>query len=174
MKLRNFTVIIILLILLTDMSYSQDRFDEIKRLAEKGDVVAQMNLGNKYYVGEGVPQNFTEAVKWYRKAADQGNAVAQFNLGVMYAKGQGVAKSDTEAAKWYRKAATQGSADSQNNLGVMYRPFPATRFVGAQGKWTKHRRKSIESYGRGSPLSALPVRDPPSLLIGVAMMYIYI
>ena len=40
--------------------------------------------------GQGVPQDYAEAVTWYRKAAEQGDADAQYNLGVMYAKGQGV------------------------------------------------------------------------------------
>jgi TPR repeat protein len=37
-----------------------------------------------YREGEGVPQNYAEALKWFRKAADQGNANAQFKLGIMY------------------------------------------------------------------------------------------
>lgn len=43
------------------------------RLAEEqGDVNAQCNLGNMYSNGQGVPQDYAEAVKWYRLAADQG------------------------------------------------------------------------------------------------------
>lgn len=30
-----------------------------------------------YYRGEGVDQDYTQALKWYRKAADQGDAFAQ-------------------------------------------------------------------------------------------------
>ena len=73
-----------------------------------------------YYKGEGVPKNYSEAMKWYRKAADQGNAEAQFNLGVMYDQGEGVPKNYTEAMQWYRKAADQGDANAQYNLGIMY------------------------------------------------------
>ena len=58
--------------------------------------------------GQGVPQDYAEAVKWYRKAADQGYAAAQTNLGLMYAHGQGVPQDYVEAVKWYRKAADQG------------------------------------------------------------------
>ena len=43
-----------------------------------------------YDNGRGVPQDDTEAVKWYRKAAEQGHAEAQNNLGVMYLNGRGV------------------------------------------------------------------------------------
>ena len=49
--------------------------------AEQGDVDAQLNLGNMYFNGEGVPQDDKAAVKWYRLAAEQGNARAQHNLG---------------------------------------------------------------------------------------------
>jgi len=45
---------------------------------------AQINLGIMYDTGLGVPQDYAEAVKWYRTAADQGRARAQNNLGVTY------------------------------------------------------------------------------------------
>ena len=32
-----------------------------------------------------MPQDYGEAVKWYRRAADQGDAQAQYNLGLWYA-----------------------------------------------------------------------------------------
>ena len=70
--------------------------------------------------GQGVPQDYAEAVNWYRKAADQGNADAQSNLGWMYCTGRGVPQDDAEAVSWYRKAADQGNAAAQSNLGWMY------------------------------------------------------
>ncbi len=77
-----------------------------------------------YARGQGVPQNYAEAVKWYRLAADQGNAFAQYNLGLMYANGEGVPQNYAEALKWYRLAADQGNAFAQINLGVMYARWP--------------------------------------------------
>ena len=71
-------------------------------------------------IRQGVPQDYAEAVKWYRLAAEQGDAVAQYNLGVMYDNGQGVPQDYAEAVKWYRLAAEQGYAHAQRNLGVMY------------------------------------------------------
>ena len=67
---------------------------------------------------DGVPQNDSTAVEWYRKAADQGHASAQSKLGWMYAQGRGVEQSDALAAEWYRKGAAQGEASAQNNLGL--------------------------------------------------------
>ena len=95
-------------------------FQSTKAKAEKGDAVAQCNLGVMYAEGEGVEKDYAEAVKWLRKAADQGDAGAQFNLGAMYVKGNGVDKDYAEAARWYRKAADQDNAQAQFNLGLTY------------------------------------------------------
>jgi uncharacterized protein len=43
-----------------------------------------------YSSGEGVPQNYAEAIRCYRLAAEQGDAGAQSRLGLMYANRQGV------------------------------------------------------------------------------------
>ena len=88
--------------------------------AEKGDAVAQLNIGLMYYNGQGVEQDYAEAAKWWRKAADQGDEAGQYNLGLMYYNGQGVEQDYAEAVKWYSKAADQGYAGAQNNLGVCY------------------------------------------------------
>ena len=45
--------------------------EAIQERAELGDVEAQNSLGAMYSKGEGVPKDYTEAVKWYRKAAEQ-------------------------------------------------------------------------------------------------------
>src|SRR5262250_1684755 len=87
-------------------------------LAEAGDPRAEAVLGSAYYRGRGVPQNDSEAAKWFRLAADKGNAVARFTLGVMYGEGRGVPQDYAEAARWYRRAAEQGDAQAQYNLGL--------------------------------------------------------
>ena len=89
-------------------------------LAEAGDADAQYNLGVMYNEGDGVLQDYKEAVKWFRLAAEQGHANAQYNLGQMYRKGNGVPQNYKEAVKWYRLAAEQGQVNAQYNLGVMY------------------------------------------------------
>ena len=67
-----------------------------------------------------VPQDYNEAIKWYRLAAEQGYSVAQSNLGFMYDNGFGTTQDYNEAVKWYRLAAEQGYSVAQFNLGVMY------------------------------------------------------
>jgi len=44
----------------------------------------------KFSFGHGVPQNYGEALKWYKNAAEQGLALAQLNLASMYKKAEGV------------------------------------------------------------------------------------
>ncbi|MCD7959462.1 MAG: sel1 repeat family protein [Ruminococcus sp.] len=77
---------------------------------------AQINLGVCYFCGHGVTQDYTKAVKWFRKAAEQGLAVAQNNLGWCYEHGEGVTQDYVKAKEWYRKAADQGNAKAKNNL----------------------------------------------------------
>jgi uncharacterized protein len=95
-------------------------FDVCLKKAEEGNKGAQYTLGVMYYFGKGVPQDYKEAVKWYRLAAEQGYAHAQFNLGLMYSQGEGGAEDYKEAVKWFRKAAEQGIPKAQGSLGVMY------------------------------------------------------
>lgn len=92
----------------------------LKREANAGNGTAQIGLGVMYAYGQGVPQDYTQAAKWYRKAAHQGLAKAQFLLGNLYEHGQGVPLSYTQAAQWYRKAAHQGFPPAQSNLGLLY------------------------------------------------------
>ena len=82
--------------------------------------MAQHSLGVMYDTGEGVLQDYAEAVGWYTRAAEQGYARAQHSLGVMYSEGKGVEQDYAEALRWYRKAADQGNAFAQSDLGGMY------------------------------------------------------
>ncbi len=99
---------------------SQDPTAELRQWAEQGDVHAQYNLGDMYENRRGVPQDYREAVRWYRAAAEQGLAKAQYNLGVMCENGTGTTQDYEEAVRWYRLAAEQEDAPAQYNLGVMY------------------------------------------------------
>ena len=89
-------------------------------LAQGGHAEAQTRLGAMYHQGEGVAQNYDEALKWFRLAATQGHATAQVFLGTMYLQGEGVPQNYTEAVKWFRTAAEQGDSGAQGRLGDMY------------------------------------------------------
>ena len=68
-----------------------------------------------YYHGDGVPQDYGEAMKWHSKAGEQGNASAQDSLGIMYAEGQGVRQDIVQAHMWFDLAAAQGDDKAKEN-----------------------------------------------------------
>ena len=91
-------------------AYDHGDYATILRIAEQGDAEAQNLLGIMYSNGEGVAQDYVEAVRWWRLAAKQGDAQGQFNLGVMYDLGFGVEQDYVQANHWFRLAAKQGNA----------------------------------------------------------------
>jgi TPR repeat protein len=108
-------------VLLITPAFSQEEvFKQALKRAEQGDIDAQLSVGMMYDFGQGVPQNYAEAIRWYRRSADRGNPAAQNNLGVMHMNGQGVPANAVEAARWIRMAADQGYAQAQMNLGWMH------------------------------------------------------
>ena len=122
--------------------------------SQLGDSDAQFKLGNMYYDGQGVVQDYKESVKWFTKAAEQGESAAQYNLGLMYTNGEGVVQDYKESVKWYRLAAEQGDSLAQYNLGE--------RFYNGKGviqdykeavKWFRlaaERGDSLAQYNLGS------------------------
>jgi TPR repeat protein len=94
--------------------------ESLRRAAQAGDAQAQNDLGYLYYRGNGVPQDYAQALDWYRKAAEQGHARAQSRLGYMYASGFAVDKDQARALELYRKSAQQGDPKGQYNLGGAY------------------------------------------------------
>jgi TPR repeat protein/transglutaminase-like putative cysteine protease len=95
--------------------------DSLRRAASLGEAVAQNKLGRLYASGgQGLTQDYTQALGWYRKAAEQNLAEAQFNLGGMFYRGLGTPQAYETALLWFRKAANQNFAAAQYFLGLMY------------------------------------------------------
>lgn len=68
---------------------------------------AQYRLGHMHREGEGVLQNFKEALKWYRLAISTGNAAALIDLGEVYADGMSVTQEYVRAHMWFNLAASK-------------------------------------------------------------------
>ena len=88
--------------------------------AQNGEPDAEYRLGAMYYHGQGVPQDHTQALNWYRKAADQGNPQAEYGVGYMYDTGHGVQQDFVQAAHWYQQAVDKGNRQAECGLAAMY------------------------------------------------------
>lgn len=91
-----------------------------RKAAEQGDEAACENLAMAYGMGDGVPEDKTEAHKWFLKAAELGSAFAQYIVGNNYFNGVGVEENTDEAFKWFFKAAEQGQPNAQFEIGQLY------------------------------------------------------
>ena len=118
-------------------------FNENKAKAERGDRVAQYNLGNAYAYGRGVAKDGVQAVKWYRKAADQGYALAQFDLGRCYRNGHGVAKDEGEAFAYFSLAGITDD-DARKELAILEKGMSPDRRLRGQQR-TKELQKEIDA-----------------------------
>ena len=94
--------------------------DKLRSLGDARNVEAQASLCHLYRIGRRVPQDYTEAAKWCRRAAEQGDIEAQSSLGALYSMGHGVSRSQREALKWLTPAAGKGHARAQLVLGQVY------------------------------------------------------
>lgn|GEM_PF-2262425 len=101
-------------------SKPENQLEEIQFKAEHNDPEAQYQLGLLLDKGEGVTQDKSRAISWYRRAAELNYAKAQFLLGILYDQGLGVTQDYAQALTWYRKAAEQGYAKAEFNLAAMY------------------------------------------------------
>lgn len=69
-----------------------------------------------YWSGDGVPQDYSQAVTWLRKAADGGYGEAQSGLAAAYFLGLGAPKDPVEALKWLTLASSSALLDNPMQL----------------------------------------------------------
>ena len=91
-------------------------FTMFRRLAQKGDVSAQVNLAHFYSEGLASPRDMKAAQHWLRCAFRGGATHAATNIGINYWYDGRV----THAEKWLSKAAKQGDGDACLELARFY------------------------------------------------------
>ena len=88
----------------------------LRQSAESGHAESQLQLGQMHYHGDGVGEDYNEALRWCLKAAEQNHLSACVFSGMIY----GRKGDDSREAYWYHKAAEQGNQLGQYFLGRMY------------------------------------------------------
>src|SRR5690606_38582561 len=92
-----------------------------EKAAAQNDAKACNKLGEMYYTGTGVPQNFAQARLGFQIAADQHNKWGEYNLGKAYLEGHIPDDHPNDKAKeWFEKSAEQGLPEAACALGDMY------------------------------------------------------
>ncbi|XP_018328146.1 protein sel-1 homolog 1 isoform X2 [Agrilus planipennis] len=99
-----------------------DLIEYYQLLAEKGDIQAQVGLGQLHYQGgRGVDLDYQKALHYFTEAANSGNAIAMAYLGKIYYDGSDDIPQDDEIAlKYFKKAADLNNPVGQSGLGLMY------------------------------------------------------
>lgn len=91
--------------------------------AKQGDWYSRLLVADCYFKGDGVKQDYKEAVKWYELADTNpdkeilGWNHAALQLAQCYREGLGVKKDLEKAAEWYDKAEWHGKAQLIRTYG---------------------------------------------------------
>jgi len=88
----------------------------MKKAADAGDGLAQLNLAALYERGRGVRRNAKLSVAMLEQAFANGQAEAGYLLGLRYLYGNGVDQIPEEARKLWEQSARRGDASSQQAL----------------------------------------------------------
>jgi TPR repeat protein len=93
--------------------YVGTKVKDLTRFALKGDSAAQYALGMRYGTGDGVKQDYSEAMSWFRQSAEQGDVRAQAKLAMWYWAGRGAPKDCSKAYYWGLLAQAGGEQSVQ-------------------------------------------------------------
>jgi putative methionine-R-sulfoxide reductase with GAF domain len=107
-------------------------FEGVRRLAEQGDATAQFSVGARYATGEGVPQDYAEAARWFSLAAEQGHVVSQATLGAYYWAGRGVPQDLVKAYFWSVLAQAGGDEASKYRVAHLASLMTRKQITAAQ------------------------------------------
>lgn len=130
-----------------DQTYGKLSIEELRELAEEGDVAAMTRLAAAYRIGRRIPKDEAESLKWYLKAAEEKHPDATYLVGLAHLQGRGVKRDLPEAVKWFERAAGLGHAGSMGILATLHRNHPDYADPGKARHWL------IKSAEAGLPAS---------------------
>jgi TPR repeat protein len=123
-------------------------FDGLRTLAEHGDAAAQFAVGVHYATGEDVPQDYSEAARWFSLAANQGQVMAQATLAAYYWAGRGIPQDLHKAYFWAVLAQAGGDEASKVRTSFLASRMTHADVVAAQQEaddWIKQHRAQADT-----------------------------
>lgn len=113
--------------------------DKKSKTFQKGEKSFQK--GNLYFDGDKVPQDFAQAIQWYRQAAEEGHYQAQHKLGLLYYQGQHIPQDFVQAYMWLLLASAQGKKEAVEAREQVMKHLSPPQIEEAQ-------RRARELYGK--------------------------
>ena len=92
--------------------YVTSDMKQLKKAALQGDPAAQYSLGVHYAVGDLTPQDYRQALEWFRQAAEQGHVRARGKIAALFWAGRGTPKDYAKAYFWALLAQAGGDKDA--------------------------------------------------------------
>lgn len=118
-----------------------------EKAAYQNNPKAQWNLGQCYFLGQGVKTDKTKSFGWYTKSAKQNYVNAQRDLALSFLEGYGTKKDLEKAIQWFTKASDNNDVNSSTYLGLLLAK--------------KDKKKAVEYHkraiARGGKLSEYPL-----------------
>ena len=112
------SLIVITLLFASSCLHAQNQptFEQAWKDAQNGNPNACLWIGYFYLQGEGISCNYSEAIKWLKKAADNRIIASYGWLGICYFRLQNY----QEAINWLKKAIDNGDTQAYGGLGKCY------------------------------------------------------
>jgi TPR repeat protein len=160
-----------------DNGDAQTALKLFRALADRGNAIAQRQLGMMYEFGVGLKKDAAKAKKWYRRAAENGDSFAQYKIGEIYTDmyAQNRSPDKAEAYFWYCLSAAAG-----NKISKAARDYEANRLTPEQKapvdkrveKWQKiHPSPARTNYDEVTEERALAERGSVRAQWELGLMY---
>ena len=89
---------------------SEKELERLQQSAYNGNAEAQKRLGDLYFNGTVLPQDYEKAFTLYMQSAEQNNNDAQYQVGLMYYNGEGVSIDYHKSYLYYALSKLNGNS----------------------------------------------------------------
>jgi GAF domain/PilZ domain/Sel1 repeat len=141
--------------------------EQLRQLADQGDPSVEYALGARYAFGDGVGQNYSEAVRWFFRAAEQGHVISQATLGAYYMAGRGVSVDLSKAYFWAYVARAGGDAGSKLRVEMLSSQIPSSEILVLEqraNEWLQRHQPARKPRARHQTVPEGPPSDAPTAL----------
>ena len=130
-------------------------FELYRKLAEKN-LRYGYDIAVMYWKGEGVEENLSEALKWFKSSAEAGNSRSMDELAKIYLKGELVPQDESKALYWLRKYFERNSGfyerDDERFDAELEAIHSLAKIYYADEDYSPHCDKSLEDKKRAFEL----------------------